>query len=77
MKIVENNVKCCETIIFDQKSYLKTTKLPSNFVRVFASLSVFTRINNRSFYRKYLAVKFTRELSLSLTSVFSVKTVIN
>ena len=34
MKILESNVKCGETLIFDHKFYFysKSTKFPSNFV---------------------------------------------
>ena len=32
MKIVENNAKCGEIIIFDHKIYLKTANFLSNFV---------------------------------------------
>ena len=32
MKIVENNLKCGEIIIFDHKFYQKTANFPSNFV---------------------------------------------
>ena len=39
MKIVENNVKCGEIIIFDHQIYSKTTNFPSNFVSTVGILS--------------------------------------
>ena len=39
MKIVQNNVKCGEVIIFDHKFYLKTAKFLPNFVPMVRILS--------------------------------------